>query len=88
VAGNELWFKQPKAVITLLETVHEMIRLGKVPGGEFTPDVCVMLLAANTASMDCLKRPSYKKHKDIAVDGFLNELIALNSTCKETASAL
>lgn len=65
-----------------------MIKLGKVPGGKFTSDVCKMLLSADAASVDYLKRPSHKKHKEIAVDGFLEELIALNSSCKETALAL
>jgi hypothetical protein len=85
---NKQWFGQPLAVANLLKTVHEMIRLGKVPGGKFTPDVCAMLLFTNTASMDCLKRPSYKKHKDIEEYGFLNDLIALNSSSKETTLAL
>ena len=87
-AQNKLWYARPLAVIGLLKTVHEMIRLGKVPGSKFTPEVCTMLLSTDTTSMDCLKRPSYKKHKDIEEDGFLNDLIALNSSSKETASAL
>ena len=85
---NKQWFGQPLAVANLLKTVHEMIRLGKVPGGKFSPDVCGMLLSTNTASGDCLNRPSYKKHDDIEVDSFLNDLIALNSPSKEAALAL
>jgi len=85
---NKLWFGRPLAVANLLKTVHEMIRLGKVPGGKFSPDVCGMLLAVVTASNDCLNRPSYKKHDDIEEDNFLDDLVALNSYSKETASAL
>jgi len=39
-----------------------MIRLNKVPVGKFTPDVCAMLLATDSAPIDYLKRPSHKKH--------------------------
>ena len=85
---NKLWFGLPVVVVNLLEAVHEMIRLGKVPGGTFTPYVCEMLLSTYTASMDCLKRPSYKKHEEIEEGSFLDDLMALNSYSKETASAL
>jgi hypothetical protein len=85
---NKQWFAKPLAVIDLLKNAHEMIRLNKVPEGKFTSDVCAMLLATDSASIDYLKRPSHKKHQEIAVDDFLNELIALNSSCKETVSAL
>jgi hypothetical protein len=88
IAGNKLWYAQPSAVTSLLKTTHEMIRLDKVPGGKFTPDGCMMLLAANTASMDCLKRPSYKKHKAVVVEGFLDEVIAVNSSCEKTVKAI
>ena len=80
-ARNKHWFAKPQAVIDLFGAAHEMIRLGKVPGGKFTSDVCVMLLASDFASTDYLKRPSHKKHKDIAIDGFLDELTRLNSSC-------
>jgi hypothetical protein len=85
---NKQWFAKPLAVIDLLKNAHEMIRLNKVPGGKFTSDVCAMLLITDSASIDYLKRPSHKKHQEIAVDDFLNQLIALNSSCKETVSAL
>jgi hypothetical protein len=87
-ARNKLWFAKPQAVIDLLKAAHEMIRLGKVPGGKFTSVVCSMLLASDFASTDYLKRPSHKKHKEIAMDDFLDELTRLNSSCKETALAL
>ena len=47
-----------------------------------------MLLSVNTATLDCLKRPSYKKHKEIKEEGFLDDLMTLNSSSKETSSAL
>jgi hypothetical protein len=59
---NKSWFGQPSDVIDLLKTVHEMVRLEKVPQGKFTPDICMKLLSGDTASIDYLKRPSYKKH--------------------------
>jgi hypothetical protein len=85
---NKQWFSQPSAVINLLKTVHEMVRLDKVPEGKFSSDVCTKLLSADTASIDYLKRPSHKKHEEIVVDGFLNEVIALNSSCKKTVQNL
>jgi hypothetical protein len=88
VSRNKLWFDRPLDVANLLKTVHEMISLGKVPGGKFSPDVCTMLLSTNTASMDCLTRPSYKKHAEIEENSFLDDLMALNSFSKETALAL
>lgn len=87
-ARNKHWFAKPQAAIDLLKAAHEMIRLGKVPGGKFTSAVCSMLLASDIAYTDYLKRPSHKKHKEIAMDGFLDELITLNSSCKKTALAL
>lgn len=39
-ARDKHWFAQPETVINLLKTAHEMISLGKVPQGKFTPDVC------------------------------------------------
>lgn len=61
-ARNKQWFAKSLAVIGLLKNAHEMIWLNKVPGGKFTPNVCAMLLATDSASIDYLKRPSHKKH--------------------------
>ena len=88
VASNKLWCAQPLAVISFLKNALEMIRLDKVPGGKFTSDVCEMLLSAGTAAIDCLKRPSYKKHVKIEEDAFTDDIMTLNSSSKETASAL
>lgn len=87
-AGNRQWFAQPLTVIKFIGSAHEMIKLGRVPGGKFTPDVCTMLLASDNASVNYLIRPAHKKHKMIDYDGFLKKLIALNSFCKETVSTL
>ena len=81
---NKQWFGKPLALVGLLKTVHEIIRLNKVPGGKFTPDVCAMLLTNNIASIECLKRPSYKEHTQIEEDSFLDDILALNSSSKET----
>ena len=85
---NKKLFGKPSAVINLLKAVHEMIRLGKVPGGKFSPEVCGMLLSEDNAFSDCLKRPSYKKHDEIEDNSFINDIMAINSFSKETALAL